>query len=58
MTIGSNSFQLVGHASQAPLTDSLRSLYRGLWIGVPLGVVAHGRDRRVWRRGARCGPCR
>ena len=40
VTIGSNSFDLVGHASQARLTDSLRSLYRGLWVGVPLGVLA------------------
>ena len=39
MTIGSNSFELIGHASQARLTDSLRSLYRGLWVGVPLGVI-------------------
>ncbi|MCU1501980.1 MAG: putative two-component sensor kinase [Ilumatobacteraceae bacterium] len=39
ITIGSQSYRLVGHASQAPLSDSLHSLYRGLWIGVPLGVV-------------------
>ena len=39
VTIGSNSFELFGHASQARLTESLRSLYRGLWVGVPLGVV-------------------
>jgi signal transduction histidine kinase len=39
VTIGSTSYDLVGHASQARLTDSLRSLYRGLWFGVPLGVV-------------------
>ena len=37
--IGASSFELVGHASQARLTDSLRSLYRGLWFGVPLGVI-------------------
>ncbi|MGZ7087505.1 MAG: HAMP domain-containing protein, partial [Ilumatobacteraceae bacterium] len=37
--IGLSSFDLVGHASQARLTDSLRSLYRGLWVGVSLGVV-------------------
>ena len=37
--IGTNSFELVGHASQARLTDSLHSLYRGLWFGVPLGVI-------------------
>jgi signal transduction histidine kinase len=39
VTIGSNTFELIGHASQARLTDSLRSLYRGLWVGVPLGVI-------------------
>ncbi len=39
LTIGANHYHLVGVASQAPLTDSLRSLYRGLWIGVPLGVI-------------------
>ena len=38
--IGANSLDLVGHASQARLTDSLHSLYRGLWVGVPLGVLA------------------
>jgi signal transduction histidine kinase len=37
--IGPDSLELVGHASQARLTDSLRSLYRGLWVGVPLGVL-------------------
>ncbi len=37
--IGADSFELIGHASQARLTDSLRSLYRGLWVGVPLGVI-------------------
>ncbi len=30
---------LVGTTSQARLTDSLRSLYRGLWIAIPLGAV-------------------
>jgi signal transduction histidine kinase len=39
ITIGSRSYLLVGHASQAPLTDSLRSLHTGLWIGVPLAVL-------------------
>jgi signal transduction histidine kinase len=39
VTIGSTSYDLVGHASQARLTDSLRSLYRGLWFGVPLGIL-------------------
>ena len=37
--IGASSLDLVGHASQARLTDSLHSLYRGLWFGVPLGVL-------------------
>ncbi len=39
ITIGSRSLILVGRASQARLTDSLRSLHRGLWIGVPLAVL-------------------
>ena len=39
ITIGSQTFLLVGHASQVPLTDSLRSLHTGLWIGVPLAVL-------------------
>ncbi|MCU1361414.1 MAG: ATP-binding region, ATPase domain protein [Ilumatobacteraceae bacterium] len=39
VSIGGQTLDLVGHASQAPLTDSLRSLFRGLWIGVPLGVL-------------------
>jgi signal transduction histidine kinase len=39
VTIGSQPFVLFGHASQAPLTDSLRSLHTGLWIGVPLAVL-------------------
>jgi signal transduction histidine kinase len=30
---------LVGTSSQARLTDSLRSLYRGLWIAIPLAAV-------------------
>lgn len=30
---------LVGTTSQARLTDSLHSLYRGLWIAIPLGAV-------------------
>jgi signal transduction histidine kinase len=30
---------LVGTTSQARLTDSLSSLYRGLWIAIPLGAV-------------------
>jgi two-component system OmpR family sensor kinase len=39
VTIGSTRYHLVGIASQDPLTESLRSLYRGLWIGVPLAVI-------------------
>ena len=39
ITVGSQTYLLVGHASQAPLTDSLRSLHTGLWIGVPLAVL-------------------
>ena len=39
ITIGSQTYLLVGHASQVPLTDSLRSLHTGLWIGVPLAVL-------------------
>ena len=39
ITVGSQTFLLVGHASQVPLTDSLRSLHTGLWIGVPLAVL-------------------
>ena len=38
ITVGSQTYLLVGHASQVPLTDSLRSLHTGLWIGVPLAV--------------------
>jgi len=30
---------LVGTSSQARLTDSLRSLYRGLWIAIPLASI-------------------
>ena len=33
------SITLVGTSSQARLTDSLRSLYRGLWIGIPLAAI-------------------
>jgi len=39
INIGSQTYLLVGHASQVPLTDSLRSLHTGLWIGVPLAVL-------------------
>jgi signal transduction histidine kinase len=30
---------LQGQSSQAPLTASLRSLFRGLWLGIPLAVL-------------------
>ena len=30
---------LQGQSSQAPLTTSLRSLFRGLWIGIPLAAL-------------------
>ena len=30
---------LVGRAALAPVTDSMRSLYRGLWIAVPFAVA-------------------
>lgn len=30
---------LVGTSSQARLTDSLRSLYRGLWLAIPLAAI-------------------
>ena len=39
VTIRGTTVTLVGHASQARLTDSLRSLYRGLWIGVPIAAI-------------------
>jgi signal transduction histidine kinase len=39
ITVGDQPYLLVGHASQAPLTDSLRSLHTGLWISVPLAVL-------------------
>lgn len=34
-----STLTLVGTSSQARLTDSLRSLYRGLWIAIPLAAV-------------------
>jgi len=39
VAIGAQPLVLIGHASQARLNDSLRSLHRGLWIGVPLAVL-------------------
>lgn len=37
--VGDADVWLVGVSSQARLTDSLRSLYRGLWLAVPLASV-------------------
>ena len=37
--VDGTSVVLVGRSSQAPLTDSLRSLYRGLWIAIPSASV-------------------
>ena len=34
-----DAVKLVGHASEASLSDSLRSLYRTLWVGVPFATV-------------------
>jgi signal transduction histidine kinase len=39
ITIKGAALRLLGHASQARLSDSLRSLWRGLWIGIPLAAV-------------------
>jgi signal transduction histidine kinase len=39
VSIGGTDVVLTGRASQARLTDSLRSLFRGLWIGVPLAAA-------------------
>lgn len=38
--IKGTTLQFVGRASQARLTDSLRSLYRGLWVAIPLAAIA------------------
>ena len=40
--IGSTTVKLVGRANQARLTDSLRALYRGLWLGIPVAVALTG----------------
>lgn len=37
--VGDADVWLVGLSSQARLTDSLRSLYRGLWLAIPLASV-------------------
>lgn len=39
ITVGGTPLHLVGHASQAPLTESLHSLFRGLWIAIPAAAV-------------------
>lgn len=39
LTIGDADLLLVGRSSEARLTDSLRSLYRGLWIAVPFASL-------------------
>lgn len=39
VTVGNSRLVLVGTSSQARLTDSLRSLYRGLWIAIPLASI-------------------
>ena len=41
-TIKGAAFVFVGQASEARLADSLRSLHRGLWLGVPLAVAVTG----------------
>jgi signal transduction histidine kinase len=37
--VNGTTLTLVGVSSQARLTDSLRSLYRGLWIAIPLASI-------------------
>jgi signal transduction histidine kinase len=37
--VSGTTVTLVGTSSQARLTDSLRSLYRGLWIAIPLASI-------------------
>jgi signal transduction histidine kinase len=37
--LNGTAITLVGTSSQARLTDSLESLYRGLWIAIPLAAV-------------------
>jgi signal transduction histidine kinase len=39
VTVGGAPLLLVGTASQARLTESLHSLWRGLWIGIPFAAV-------------------
>lgn len=39
VAVNGSEVMLVGTGSEARLTDSLRSLYRGLWIAIPVGAV-------------------
>lgn len=39
LTLDGTELLLVGRSSEARLTDSLRSLYRGLWIAVPIASL-------------------
>lgn len=39
LTVNGAKLTLVGTGSEAPLTDSLRSLFRGLWIAIPLASI-------------------
>lgn len=39
VTVSGRSLALVGRASEARLADSLQSLHRGVWIGVPVAVL-------------------
>ena len=39
IVVGGRTVTIVGTASEARLTDSLRSLHRGLWIAVPLASL-------------------
>jgi signal transduction histidine kinase len=39
VTVGGATLLLVGTASQARLTESLHSLWRGLWIGIPFAAL-------------------
>ncbi len=39
ITVDGTRMTLLGSASEARLTESMRSLYRTMWIGIPLAVV-------------------
>jgi len=41
-TIEGTTLTLVGEASEARLADSLHSLHRGLWLGIPIAVALSG----------------